>query len=109
MIAGAIALLLIPPFASDLLANLSTPQPPVLSTSQGDEYPFARDCVITLDPQYSSKPVYAGDANIASGFVAPDTVRGIIIREQEHWLIVKCGRYENWIPKSKILMISVWD
>lgn len=109
MIAGAVALLLIPPFASDLYANFSTPQSPLSLEISPEDYPLGRDCVITLDPQHTSTPVFAGGANINTGFAAPDVIRGIIIREQAHWLIVKCGRYENWVPKSKILMISVWD
>lgn len=107
IIAGAIALLLIPPFATDLFANRTTLQPQSLSDSkQSSEYPLGRDCIITLDSEFS-KPVFAGRANIDSGFAAPDTVKGTIIEEKDFWLILKCGRNENWIPKSKILMISV--
>jgi hypothetical protein len=69
------------------------------------EYPLNRDCVVTVDPRASSKPVIAGEANKVSGFVAPDTAEGILIHMDSEWLVLRDGSEENWIPRAKILMI----
>ena len=49
----------------------------------------------------------AGQANKVSGFVAPDTAEGILIQLDSDWLVLRDGSEENWIPKSKVLMIRV--
>lgn len=71
------------------------------------DYPLSRDCVVTVDPRASSKPVIAGEANKVSGFVAPDTAEGILIHMDSDWLVLRDGSEENWIPQSKVLMIRV--
>lgn len=71
------------------------------------DYPLNRDCVVTVDPRASSKPVIAGEANKVSGFVAPDTAEGILIHMDSDWLVLRDGSEENWIPQSKVLMIRV--
>lgn len=71
------------------------------------EYPLNRDCVITVDSRAESKPVIAGDANIVTGFDAPDTAEGILIHMDSDWLVLRDGSEENWIPKAKVLMIRV--
>ncbi len=107
--AGVIALAATAPFASNVFANLSQ-QPAAQGYSmRQSEYPIGRDVVITVDPQHSSKPVYAGDANVITGFNAPDAVKGTLVEEKEHWLILREGIYEKWIPKSKVLLMTLWD
>lgn len=71
------------------------------------EHPLNRDCVVTVDPRASSKPVIAGEANKVSGFVAPDTAEGILIHMDSDWLVLRDGSEENWIPQAKVLMIRV--
>jgi hypothetical protein len=71
------------------------------------EYPLNRSCVVTVDPRATSKPEIAGQANKVSGFVAPDTAEGILIHLDSDWLVLRDGSEENWIPKSKVLMIRV--
>lgn len=69
------------------------------------EYPINRECVVTVDPRASSKPVIAGEANKVTGFVAPDTAEGILMHMDSEWLVLRDGSEENWIPRAKVLMI----
>lgn len=78
------------------------------TTAQVD-HPFQRRCVVTIDPLASSKVEIAGKSNIVTGFSAPDTVEGILIRLDAEWLVLRDGCEENWIPRSKLLMIHVCD
>lgn len=80
-----------------------TPGPPETRV----EYPLNRDCVVTVDPRAASKPVYAGEANKVTGFVAPDTAEGVLIHMDSDWLVPRDGNAENWIPQPKVLMIRV--
>ncbi len=105
LIAGAAALCLVPPFASDVLASLRPQDAPAGWTTPENEYLLGRDVVVTVDPLDSRSDVYAGDANIITGFVAPDTVRGTLIRMNPQWLVLEDGRNENWIPRHKVLLI----
>ncbi len=108
LLAGATAVLATLPFWAPAVstgtnaADLS-PGPPELRV----DYPLNRSCVVTVDPRAASKPEIAGQANKVSGFVAPDTAEGILIHLDSDWLVLRDGSEENWIPKSKILMIRV--
>ena len=62
-----------------------------------------------MDPLSSSKPVIAGKANIVTGFTAPDTVEGILVRCDAEWLVLRDGRNENWVPRNKVIMLHFCD
>lgn len=106
LLGSVIALLLCSSWLPSVLAGVrgpaSTP-PPALG------YPLNRDCVVTVDPLSSSKPVIAGDANIVTGFRAPDTVEGTLIRFDAEWLVLRDGRNENWIPRNRVILIHFCD
>ncbi len=87
--AGVLALAAASPFAPNVLANINPEVANQNFSIPQSEYPLGQNVVITVDPQHSSKPVYAGDANIITGFDAPDAVRGILVEEKEHWLILR--------------------
>ncbi len=107
VLAGVISLAAIPPFASSLLANMQPPGNPPEWRDPGTNHPLGRDCVVTVDPQDKRTPVYAGIQNIVTGFDAPDTVRGTLIRVDDDWLVLRDGKSENWIPRNKVLLIHV--
>ena len=107
--AGVLALAAASPFAPNVLANINPEVANQNFSIPQSEYPLGQNVVITVDPQHSSKPVYAGDANIITGFDAPDAVRGILVEEKEHWLILREGKMEKWVPKSKILLMTFCD
>jgi hypothetical protein len=69
------------------------------------DLPLHRSCVVTVDPRIGPKPEYPGAANAISGFFAPDTARGTLIRLDSQWLVLRDGNEENWIPREKVLMI----
>ncbi|WP_411825613.1 hypothetical protein [Luteolibacter sp. AS25] len=103
--AAAATLFMIPPFAGDVSAQTAV----VEKDSAESEYPIGKNCIITLDPQDSSVIDLKNDGSVDRGFVAPLTVRGIITRDHGAWLIISEGRYENWVPKSKILMMRIGE
>ena len=106
---AAILLLMGSPWISAVLADIRAPANTLGPASAPAGCPLNRNCVVTVDPLSSSKPVIAGDANIVTGFVAPDTVEGTLIRFDDEWLVLRAGRNENWIPKSKVIMIHFCD
>jgi hypothetical protein len=62
-------------------------------------------CIVTLDPQsWPSQPI-AGTANIDTGFIAPNVVRGVLVRIDSDWVVLSDGCDENWMPRQKVLMI----
>ncbi len=104
---GILASILITPFASSAFASLqSQVKAPELRIPK-IEYPIGQNCVVTVDPLAATKPAYPGQARINSGFVTQDTVRGVLIRVDESWMILQEGTNENWIPRNKILMVRV--
>lgn len=110
--AGVLALAAAAPFAQNVLASTSDISPEEASriyASRPSEYPLGERVVITVDPEYDSDRVYAGDANIITGFDAPNAVQGILVEEKEHWLVLREGKTEKWVPKSKILLMSFFD
>lgn len=106
--AGVLAIAASAPFAQNVFAD-TTEISPEKTASPPSEYPIGERVVITVDPQYSSDRVNAGDANIITGFDAPDAIRGILVEEKEHWLVLREGKIEKWVPKSKILLLSFFD
>ena len=82
----------------------STAGPLVTGTDRVD-YPLNLTCTVTVDSRSTEKPVLAGTALKATGFVAPDTAEGILIRLDSEWLVLRDGFYENWIPTRKVIMI----
>ena len=71
--------------------------------------PVGRDVTVTLDPIANSKPVFAGDANVITGFNAPDVVKGIIVQMDDRWLVLQDGSAHDWVPLEKVLMIHASD
>ncbi len=72
------------------------------------DYPLNRTCVVTVDPIRLSKPVTAGRENIVTGFRAPDTVEGVLVRMDSEWLVLRNSSSESWIPASKVMMIHAY-
>lgn len=107
LLAGVISLSLIAPFTSSLLANIQSTATSLEKNTPKMDYPLGRDCVVTVDPLADSTKRYAGDANVITGFAAPDTVNGKLIRIDEHWLILQNGHTENWIPRQKVILLHV--
>lgn len=105
VIAIALGGALVPPFTDSLRAN--APQTPHQRTVPEKDYPLGVDCVVTVDPLDASTKVYAGDANVVTGFSAPDTVEGVLIHIDENWLILRKGKAVNWVPRKKVLLLHV--
>jgi hypothetical protein len=98
---------LIAPFASSAFASLhAQARTPDLRLPK-TEYPIGENCVITVDPSASSLPSYPGQTRINTGFVAPGSVRGVLTKVDDQWLILKEGINENWIPRDKVLLLRV--
>jgi len=106
--AGMVAIAAAAPFAQNVFAD-TTEISPEKAASPPSEYPIGERVVITVDPQCSSDRVKAGDVNIITGFDARDAVQGILVEEKEHWLVLREGKTEKWVPKSKILLMSFFD
>ncbi|MGJ8635197.1 MAG: hypothetical protein ACSHX7_14875 [Luteolibacter sp.] len=107
VLAAVSCIILIGTLTSDLFANVQTQGPVPGYTTVSSEYPLGRDCVVTVDPEGASKQVYAGDANVITGFIAPDTVRGILVSIDNQWMVLKEGKNENWIPRHKVILLRV--
>lgn len=90
----------------EVLAAMRTQTAPIPGAPAID-YPLGQRCVVTVDPLATSKPVIAGTANKVTGFVAPDTAEGTLIRMDSDWLVLRDGSNEEWIPKNKIIMLHV--
>jgi hypothetical protein len=86
-------------------ARSSEPALPVRQAQVG--YPLHHSCVVTVDPYALSKTEIVGLANKSTGFVAPDTAEGVLVRLDDEWLVLRDGIHDNWIPKAKVLMIHV--
>jgi hypothetical protein len=69
------------------------------------DLPMNCTCIVTVDPRVGPKPEYPGEANAISGFFAPDTARGTLIRLDDQWVVLRDGYHENWIPMRKVVMI----
>ena len=100
-------LLAVFPCISSVLADARSASIPSSATPLG--YPLKHECVVTVDSLAVVKPAVAGGANIVTGFVAPDTVRGTLVRIDAEWLVLQDGCNENWIPRAKVMMIHFCD
>jgi hypothetical protein len=105
LVLGAVALcVLIVVWTPGVLAAARSPEP---VREAWLDYPLQRSCVITVDPYSLSKTEIVGPANKSTGFVAPDTAEGILLRLDDEWVVLRDGKHDNWIPKAKVLMIHV--
>ena len=102
---AAISLLMCSTWISDVFADARTPGHISTPAASPLDFPRHKNCVVTVDTRSSPKPVIAGEANIVTGFDAPDAVEGILIRIDSDWLVLRDGCDENWIPRNKVLMI----
>jgi hypothetical protein len=103
--ACAIALIIYLTWNPGLLAGMRHQAEPAVTGTPAVEYPLNLRCIVTVDPLAASKPEIAGRANKVTGFVAPDTAEGILVRIDSEWLVLRDGCNENWIPMRKVLMI----
>lgn len=105
---GAAALLLLTVlWTPDLRAAARSTEAPPAPVEVRVDYPLNRECVVTVDPRALSQSETAGLANKTTGFVAPDTVEGTLVRLDDGWLVLRDGRHDNWIPIDKVLMVHV--
>lgn len=91
----------------EVLAAMRTQTASQVPGAPAIDHPLGQRCVVTVDPTATAKPVTAGTANKVTGFVAPDTAEGILIRIDSEWLVLRDGSNEEWIPRNKILMMHV--
>jgi hypothetical protein len=104
-LACAIPLFIYATWNPDLLAaGRNYPSVPNTGSSAVD-YPIGTHCVVTVDPLAGSKPIVARTANKVTGFVAPDTAEGNLIRIDEEWVVLRDGSSDAWIPRNKIIMM----
>lgn len=102
LVLGGMAVLLIPATALiEQRAQSASPQEASKLT-----FPYGMECVITLDRNtlHLDLPTTALPPG-TSGFYDDWTARGELIYLNEEWCVLKDGTYEDWIPRSKILMI----
>jgi len=103
LLAGCAALMISAPAWT---AGSAIPVIPVQGVAAPEvDLPLNSSCVVTVDPRVGPKPKYPGEANANSGFFAPDTARGTLIRLDERWVVLRDGYHENWIPMAKVVMI----
>jgi len=70
-------------------------------------YPYGMgECIVTLDPQ-AYRHTSAPAPGEPSGFQSDGTLRGELIYLSDEWCVLKDGTFENWIPRTKLLMIRV--
>lgn len=108
LLACAITLAFIP-LVTQLFAQPSAAETGTTGSVSGAEFPIGRECILTLDSQAKSTPVFAGDAKIQTGLSAPDVMEGKLIADRGYWLVIKTPSRENWVLKSKVLLISFSD
>ena len=104
----AIALIICANWNSVVRASVRNPVGIPVTGTPVVEIPLNMNCTVTVDSRSDEKPAIAGTANKVTGFVAPDTAEGILIRLDPEWLVLRDGPYyENWIPTKKVIMIHV--
>ncbi len=103
--AGAAALITLALWTSGVRASVNAPTRSFTLPIDPAESLLNRTCVVTVDPLQILNPVTAGTQNIVTGFRAPNTVEGILVRMDANWLVLSAPYYENWIPTSKVIMI----
>jgi hypothetical protein len=103
LLAGCAALLITGSAWTAGSSNNGTPVPGVPAPEV--DLPLNCTCIVTVDPRVGPKPEYPGEANAISGFFAPDTARGTLIRLDDQWVVLRDGYHENWIPMRKVVML----
>ncbi len=108
-VAGGAAMLFMLPLWTDGVraGGIAPPVPQSAPLLAEVDYPLNRDCTVTVDSRSEPKLQFAGQGKKITGFAAPDTAEGILIRLDNDWLVLRDGSEENWIPKEKVLMIRV--
>jgi hypothetical protein len=101
----ALALIICSVWIPNVRAGVRSTADPLIPSIVRVNYPLNLTCTVTVDSRSTVKPVLAGTAYKATGFVAPDTAEGILIRLDSEWLVLRDGTYENWIPTGKVIMI----
>lgn len=101
----AIALIICSIWIPNVRAGARSNAGQLIPGTQRVEYPLNMACTVTVDSRSTEKPALAGTAHKETGFVAPDTTEGILIRLDSEWLVLRDGFHENWIPTSKVIMI----
>ena len=107
VLATVVCTVLIGMLTSNLTANVETASSVSAYSESTVNYPIGLRCVVTVDPESVQKERFAGGANIITGFIAPDTVRGILVSVDDEWVILQDGKYDNWIPRDKVILLSV--
>jgi len=108
LVLGAVALfVLIAVWTPGVLVAARATEPSLRSLPEPLDYPLNRSCIVTVDPYSLSKTEIVGPANKSTGFVAPDTAEGMLVRLDHEWVVLRDGKHDNWIPKTKVLMIHV--
>ena len=102
LLAGCAALLIT---GSAWTASSTNGAPVPGSPASEVDVPLNCACIVTVDPRVGPKPEFPGEANAISGFFAPDTARGTLIRLDDQWVVLRDGYHENWIPMTKVVMI----
>ncbi len=69
--------------------------------------PIGKQCVVSVIAVSETKPVAAGSGNIVTGFAAPSVARGVLVRMDAQWLVLREGTEEHWIPFNKVIMLNV--
>jgi hypothetical protein len=106
-VGGAALLIMLPLWIDGVRAGGVSSEARAIPLVSEVGYPLNRDCTVTVDSRSESKQQFAGKEKKISGFVAPDTAEGVLIRLDDDWLVLLDGSEENWIPKEKVLMIRV--
>ncbi len=83
----AIALIICSIWIPNVRAGARSTIDPLIPGTLRVDYPLNLTCTVTVDSTSTEKPVLAGDARKATGFVAPDTAEGILIRLDSEWLV----------------------
>jgi len=109
LVGGAILLILATVWIPDVLGVVRATERPLGPPVRVVDFPINRKCVVTVDPLAASKPVIAGIENVVTGFAAPDTAEGVLIRLDPEWLVLRENSEDYWIPTSKVILIRVCE
>jgi|GEM_PF-2547940 len=69
--------------------------------------PVNRSCIVTLDARSSGRASLAEELQEQAGFVHENAAKGVVVRSDAEWVVLKDGNRENWIPRDKILMVRI--
>lgn len=91
-------------FLSLIGSDVSAQNPPATSSNPAVELPLGLRCVVTLDPAAPDRTIPVEPLR-ASGFYAPNTTEGTLVRLDADWVVLRDGNYDNWIPRNKVLLL----